>query len=91
MKYLITSLFCLFAISNARASIYIVETSKANLGECTGTITINATGEAGPFTFDIVAINDTEGTVPSVNNVSGVFTIKGLCPGSYSITQVLML
>ena len=46
-------MFCISTFLSVQANIYVVETQKATFGECNGSITVNATGEAGNFTFSV--------------------------------------
>ena len=55
MKNLITTfLFSIVACVYAHANIYIVESTKSNFGECTGTININATQNVDVFNIDAI-------------------------------------
>jgi hypothetical protein len=82
MKYCHTSFILLslwlFATS-AQAGISIKAQRNAQAGECDGSVTVEASGTAGPFAILL------DGQ-PIVQGVDGSYEIDGLCPGEHIVT-----
>jgi hypothetical protein len=82
MKYCHTSFIFLslwlFATS-AQAGISIKAQRNAQAGECDGSVTVETSGTAGPFTILL------DGQ-PIAQGVDGSYEIDGLCPGEHIVT-----
>lgn len=63
------------------ATIRIVGTTAAKSG-CTGSITVEATGTAGPFTVVLTLPNGSQQSSPAF---TGTYTFSNLCSGAYSL------
>ncbi|WP_373548678.1 T9SS type A sorting domain-containing protein [Haliscomenobacter sp.] len=64
------------------ATIRIVSTTAAT-GSCTGSIRVEATGTAGPFTITLIKSDGTQ--IPFSSPFTGTKTLPNLCHGTYTV------
>lgn len=81
MKKTILLLFSFLVSLQLFATIRIVGTTVAKSG-CTGSITVEATGTAGPFTVVLTLPNGGQQSSPAF---TGTHTFSNLCSGTYSL------
>ncbi|MEM9885561.1 MAG: hypothetical protein AAF849_06680 [Bacteroidota bacterium] len=81
----ITMAFCCLLFAQEEG--FPTSTTPAQGADCNGTITIDASAEAGPFKLTL----DATSSEPQVfENISGTFTFEGVCPGEHVITVDFM-
>ena len=90
---IILGIFFLIFISEIGISrIAIVNSINSSFGQCNGTITVEASGTAGPFTLEISGTNSTGEPFTDLMDpdepINGEHTFEGLCPGNYFINSI---
>ena len=87
MKMKFAALFTvLFVYSSLKADIEIKYFSDPTTSEdCDGTITVDASGEAGPFTLTLKSTVEGVEYTDKGEEVNGSYTFTGLCNGNYTI------
>lgn len=81
-KTILLLLLHLFLSLHLFATIRIVGTSGA-AGGCTGSITVEATGTAGPFTITLIKSDGTQ--IPYSSPFRGTKILPNLCYGTYTV------
>ena len=82
MKKTILLLLLLFLGLHLFATIRIVSTTAAT-GSCTGSIRVEATGTAGPFTITLIKPDGTQ--IAYSSPFTGTKTLPDLCHGTYTV------
>jgi hypothetical protein len=80
-KTILLLLICCLSL-HVFATIRIVSTTAAT-GTCTGSITVETTGTAGPFTITLIKSDGTQ--IPFSSPFTGTKTLPNLCHGTYTV------